>query len=113
MVKTTPQKVRSKGEKKMIFILSIIIAVAVVLNMKAKRHFLRWLFCVIVCLSISIQSILITKKTPVVIAKASDHDWEYAEGMQHIKSDTTITRIVVLDGDTLYPTTHYKVIKRK
>lgn len=51
-------------------------------------------------------------KEAVVIKKSSDSDWELCRDCKHIKSDTTITRIVVFNKtDTVYPTTEYKVLK--
>ena len=54
---------------------------------------------------------VLTNAKPIIIQKSSDSEWELSDNYS-IKSDTCITRIVVLQGDTLYPTTCYKVLKK-
>src|SRR5690606_28436426 len=49
---------------------------------------------------------------PVVIKKSSDTEWEIHTGEPKIYQDTTITRVVVINGDTLLPTTEYRVLWR-
>lgn len=49
---------------------------------------------------------------PVVIKKSSDTEWEIHTGEPKIYQDTVISRVVVINGDTLLPTTEYRVLWR-
>lgn len=54
-----------------------------------------------------------TERTqPVVIKKSSDTEWEIHTGEPKIYQDTVISRVVVINGDTLLPTTEYRVLWR-
>lgn len=52
------------------------------------------------------------RNQPVVIKKSSDTEWEIHTGEPKIYQDTVISRVVVINGDTLLPTTEYKVLWR-
>lgn len=67
-------------------------------------------FLLIVILSVFFTIFWLEYKKDIVIERSSDSEWVLSK--EDIKRDTSITRIVIMGQDTLYPTTHYKVIKR-
>lgn len=84
----------------------VIIALSVYVTRKSNFDFISYL----IGATVAVLFLKLGEVSSVTLKKSSDSEWEVSEKQM---PDTTITRIVVLKGDTLYPTTQYLNVKIK